>query len=263
MDQAEHNALAQKFASLHNPNDLLMLCNAFDGGSAQVIASHPSARAIASASYAIAMVRGVRDDDLTLEDNLAGVKSIIGAGIRATPKKPVTIDLQDGYGGQLEEAIEGVIKLGAVGCNIEDFNRGTNALWSVEEAASRVALAKKTAAKCGVPDFVINARSDALFAGNTPGMEDVIRRGKAYLAAGATTAFVWGGPSGRGVSSAEIERLVKEFGGMLNVSMRQGEGFLKKDEIQALGVARVSMGPGLYRKAIEAFSTEVDGILGV
>lgn len=263
MDRAEQNTLAQKFAAMHNPKELLMLCNAFDGGSARVIAAHPRAKAIASASYAVAMVCGSADDDLTLDDNLAGVRGIIRAGIQATPRKPVTIDLQDGYGDQLERAIEEIIKLGAVGCNIEDFDRVTNALWPVDEAAARVALAKKVAAKCGVPDFVVNARSDALFQGADAGMDSVIRRGKAYLAAGATTVFVWGGPSGRGVSSEEITRLVNEFGGMLNVSMRLGEGFLKKPEIQALGVARVSMGPGLYGEAIDAYSGRVDSILGV
>ncbi|KAJ6601863.1 phosphoenolpyruvate phosphomutase-domain-containing protein [Mycena vulgaris] len=263
MDRAEQNALAQQFAAMHNPKDLLMLCNAFDEGSARAIASHPRAKAIASASYAAAIVCGSADDDLTLDDNLAAVRGIIAAGLRATPKKPVTIDLQDGYGDQLGRAVEEIIKLGAAGCNIEDFDRGKNALWSVDEAAARVALAKKVAARCGVPDFVVNARCDALFQGADAGMDSVIRRGKAYLAAGAATVFVWGGGSERGVSSEEVKRLVGEFGGMLNVSMRLGEGFLKKDEIQALGVARVSIGPALYLKTLDAFSSGVDGILGL
>jgi 2-methylisocitrate lyase-like PEP mutase family enzyme len=259
MDRAEQNALAKKFAAMHDPKNLLMLCNVWDGASAQALAAHPKALAIASASYSVALARGVQDDDLTLDDNLSGVRGIIAAGVRA--RKPVTIDLQDGYGNELGRAIEGIIKLGAVGCNLEDFDRRTNELWSLEDAAARVALAKKTAAASGVPDFVVNARCDALFQGKAS-LEDVIKRGKAYLAAGATTVFVWGGPSGRGVSSAEIKTLVKEFGGMLNVSMLQGEGYLTKDGIQALGVARASMGPGLYIKAVNAFSGAVDGILG-
>jgi hypothetical protein len=118
-----------------------------------------------------------------LADNLAAVQGIIAAGIRATPKKPVTIDLQDRYGDQLAPAVKEIIKLGAVGCNIEAFDRGTNALWSVDEAAARVAPAKKVAARRGVPDFVVNARSDALFQEADAGMDSVIRRGKAYLAA--------------------------------------------------------------------------------
>jgi 2-methylisocitrate lyase-like PEP mutase family enzyme len=260
MDRAEQNALAQKFAAMHDPKKLLMLCNAWDGASAQTVATHPKGvLAVASASYAVALARGVQDDDLTLDDNLSGVRGIIAAGIRA--RKPVTIDLQDGYGEELDRAIEGVITLGAVGCNLEDFDRRTNALWSLEDAAARVALAKKTAAASGVPDFVVNARCDALFQGKAT-LEEVIKRGKAYLAAGATTVFVWGGPGGRGLSSEEIKTLVIEFGGMLNVSMRQGEGYLTKDGIQALGVARASMGPGLYIKAINAFSSAVDEILG-
>ncbi|KAJ7641299.1 phosphoenolpyruvate phosphomutase-domain-containing protein [Roridomyces roridus] len=246
MDRTQQNLLAQKFAAMHNPKDLPMLCNAFDGGSARALASHPRAKAIASASYSIAISCGSADNDLTLEENLAGVKGIIAAGVNAQPHpKPVTIDLQDGYGSHLERAIEEIIKLGAVGCNIEDFNRETNALWSVEEAAQRVARAKQTAARCG--------------GGAEVGLDAAIKRGKAYLAAGATTVFVWGG--GRVVQSAEIKTLVKEFGGLLNVSMQLREGFLNKQEIQALGVARVSMGPGLYTKALNAFSSEADAIL--
>ncbi|KAF8179028.1 carboxyphosphonoenolpyruvate phosphonomutase-like protein [Mycena galopus ATCC 62051] len=250
---------------MHNPRakDLLVLCNAFDGGSARALAAHPRAQALASASYAAAIVSGSADDDLTLDENIAAVRGIIAAGVRATPPKPVTIDLQDGYGDELPRAIEEIIKLGAVGCNIEDFDRGTNALWSVDAAAARVAMAKAVAARCGVPDFVVNARCDALFQGGADaGMGAVVRRGKAYLAAGATTVFVWGGGS-RGVSSEEIKRLVREFGGMLNVSMKLADGFLKKEEIQALGVARVSIGPALYFRALDAFSGGVNEILGV
>ncbi|KAK7060041.1 2-methylisocitrate lyase [Favolaschia claudopus] len=259
MDRSSQNTLAQNFAAMHNPKDLIMLCNAFDGGSAQALANNPRAKAIASASYAVALVLGTQDEALTLEENLRGVKPIIAAGLKEG--KPVTIDLQDGYGPQLARAIEEVVKMGAVGCNIEDFSREKGGLYSVEEAAARIKLAKEAAATCGMPDFVVNARTDALFQEKDGGMDVVIQRGKAYLAAGATTVFVWGGPGGRGTSSEEIKRLVKEFDGMLNVGLHIGEGFLKKEEIQALGVARVSMGPGPYIAVVHAFSSLIDSIL--
>ncbi|KAF8584436.1 putative carboxyphosphonoenolpyruvate mutase [Ramaria rubella] len=252
------NATAQKFAAMHKPGEPLVLANAFDSGSASIIANHPRAKAIASASFAIAVGAGVADDDLTLEQNLFGVRAIVAAGVKTG--KPVTIDLQDGYGDQLEEAIVQVIALGAVGCNIEDFDRKTNALWSVSEAAERVRRAKKAGVAAGVPDFVINARTDSLF---QPGgtLEHAIERSKAFLVAGATTAFIWGGPGGRGISADEVRILVKELGGMVNVAARLTPEFLTVKQLSEIGVARISVGPSLYRVALAAYSKGVDNLL--
>jgi 2-methylisocitrate lyase-like PEP mutase family enzyme len=58
-----------------------------------------------------------------------------------------------------------VIKLGAMGLNMEDFDRRTTALFSIEEARDKIRRVMKTAEKDGVPDFVVNARTDALFSG--------------------------------------------------------------------------------------------------
>ncbi|KAA1469411.1 carboxyphosphonoenolpyruvate phosphonomutase-like protein [Dentipellis sp. KUC8613] len=253
------NALAQKFAALHNPHDTLILANAFDGGSAHAVASNPRTKAIASASYAVAVAGGYTDDGLTLAQNIAGVRAIVAAGVSVG--KPVTVDLQDGYGEQLADAIAQVIALGAVGCNLEDFDRGQGKLWSVEDAAARIRKAKRVAAELGVPDFVVNARTDVL-AEKDATIADAVQRGKAYLAAGATTVFVWGGLGGRGVSREEVGILVKELGGMVNVSMRLAPGYLTAQELSKIGVARISVGPGLYRVAIEGFAKAVDGVYG-
>jgi 2-methylisocitrate lyase-like PEP mutase family enzyme len=65
----------------------------------------------------------------------------------------------------------------------------------------------------------VNARTDISGADRT--IQDAIKRDKAYLAAGATTAFAWGGPGGHGVSREEIKDLVKAFDGKLNVKLKQ------------------------------------------
>ncbi|KAF8579653.1 Phosphoenolpyruvate/pyruvate domain-containing protein [Ramaria rubella] len=250
------NALAQTFAALHKPGDPIVLANAFDSGSASALGNNTRVKAIGSASFAIAVAAGVADAELTLEQNLASIPGVIAAGVKAG--KPVTVDLQDGYGDHLEDAITKVIGLGAVGANIEDFDRQTNALWSVKDASERVRRAKKAAAAAGVPDFVINARTDSLF---QPGgtLEHAIERGKAYLAAGATTAFVWGG--GKGTSSEQIKRLVKEFDGRLNVMARLTPGSLTVKELREIGVARISVGPALYFLALKAYEKGVDSLL--
>ncbi|KAF5391232.1 hypothetical protein D9757_003036 [Collybiopsis confluens] len=90
------NETAKKFQTLHMPGNALVICNAHDGGSANLIARHPRVKAVASGSYAVAAVQGVEDDYLTLEQNFDGVKPILAAG--AAAGKPVSFDIRDGYG---------------------------------------------------------------------------------------------------------------------------------------------------------------------
>jgi 2-methylisocitrate lyase-like PEP mutase family enzyme len=87
----------------------------------------------------------------------------------------------------------------------------------------------------------------------------VITRGKRYLAAGATTVFVWGG--GRGVSRAEVEQLVKEFDGRLNVSLKMTPDGLTVKQLAEIGVARISVGPSLQSIALKAFGDEAENLL--
>lgn len=128
----------------------------------------------------------------------------------------------------------------------------------VDVAVDRISRVLAVAKEKGVPDFVVNARCDVLVQGGQ--LEEVIARGKRYLAAGATTVFVWGGSS-RGVHDDEVTQLVEAFDGRLNVSMRLAEGFLKVADIKKLGAARISVGPGLQIIATTALSKRADEIL--
>jgi 2-methylisocitrate lyase-like PEP mutase family enzyme len=161
----------------------------------------------------------------------------------------------------LESAIEQIIDIGAVGCNLEDFDRRINKVLPIEEAADRIKRAVDAARSKGVPDFVINARTDIL--GEGASIEDAVERGKAYLEAGATTVFVWGGPKGRGVSREEVAVLVKELGGMVNVKKNIGPGYLTVPELREIGVARISVGPELMKVAMAAYSKAADELLGL
>jgi 2-methylisocitrate lyase-like PEP mutase family enzyme len=94
------NDLAKHLRSLHTPGSPLILTNVYDAATASIVASLPTAPAVATASYAIAAVRA------------------------SSPTKPLTVDLQHGYGdyAELADTIRQVIALGAVGCNIEDMD---------------------------------------------------------------------------------------------------------------------------------------------
>ncbi|KAF5558765.1 C6 transcription factor [Fusarium phyllophilum] len=159
-------------------------------------------KAIATASWAFAASLGIKDEELTMEQNLASIRNI--AVTVASAGLPLYVDLQDGYGSRLREAVTQAIQAGAHGANIEDIiparglEQGTeHSLHPLSEQIRRLQLVARAAADAGLPDFVINARCDvfALEDGanlnHETRIKEAVRRVKAYLDAGATTVFLW------------------------------------------------------------------------
>ncbi|KAJ5216256.1 Pyruvate/Phosphoenolpyruvate kinase [Penicillium cinerascens] len=230
------NKIAQRLRALHQPGNPLILTNTYDAPTATIIASLPTAHAVATASFAIASTLGVDDSSLTSSQNLSALNSIASAVRAVNPSKPVTVDLQDGYGTlvELTATVKEVVELGAVGCNLEDLNNATGQLRPLDDAVARVKTVVEAATEAGVPDFVVNARTDVLY-------QD-----------GATIDD----------ASDEIRVLVRELGGMVNVKMNLRDGFLGVEEIRDLGVARVSVGPELWKAAMMAFKKNAEMLLG-
>ncbi|EME88506.1 uncharacterized protein MYCFIDRAFT_209831 [Pseudocercospora fijiensis CIRAD86] len=252
---AHRNPLAKTLRSLHIPGNPIVLTNCYDAATASAVCSHPSTKAVATASYAIAATSGFTDAGLILEANLAGIRRI--SAVVENFALPLTADMQDGYE-DLATNIRKAIEAGAVGCNLEDENHETEELRPFGEAVERISRAVAAAKECGVPDFCVNARTDVVAKGGT--IEEAIERGKAFLKAGALTVFVWGGPSGRGLRDEEIRRLVEGLGGMVNVKMNLRAGFLNSGELARLGVARISIGPELFLKAMEGFNAALQDL---
>ena len=193
---------------------------------------------------------------------------------------PLSIDIIGGYGPKLSEAITKIIQVGAVGCNIEDsyFDLATMGvkLYSIDEMKQRLLLAKKVATDLGVPDFVFNVRTDAVFVqdGVTPAqvmergkteqpIDEAINRGKAYLSTGVpTTIFIWAGPYSVGTSSENLKRYLKEFDGRVSVHINRKEaGGLSVEELGKLGVARISIGPEFLFQSMEVIKQLARNIL--
>ncbi|RMD39922.1 hypothetical protein DV735_g5204, partial [Chaetothyriales sp. CBS 134920] len=255
------NVLAQTLAKLHQPGNPLILANVYDGASARVVASHHPwpTQAIATASYAIAASQGVEDDDLTWEQNRVGIANVV-AGMRQAGKwgvVPLSADLQDGYGGEGADGADGVgatireaiEQLGVVGANLEDYDAKKQVLRTKDEAVARIRAAVAAARAVGVPDFVVNARTDLLGFGGS--LADVVDRGRAFLDAGATTVFVWG-VGKYTLTQADVTSLVDAFAGRLAVQ----PGALGIPLLKQLGVARISVGPAVWRKALAEFDLE-------
>lgn len=270
------NSYAATLRRLHAPGNPIVFANIYDPASTAAILSlnigaTSPIRAVATASYAIAASLGIADEDLSLEQNLTAIARI--APLVRAAGLPLSADLQDGYGARLVEVIEKAVALGVVGANIEDsypekgHGRGMQCLRSIEEQVERIRLAKTTAEAAGVEDFVINARTDVLKLDPAPNgwsqkmvLDEAVRRGKAYLEAGATSVFVWGG-SQRGVSRAEVEILVKKLGGRVAVKLADDENALSVNDLAAIGVCRISVGPSLWREAMNAVNKGAERIL--
>jgi 2-methylisocitrate lyase-like PEP mutase family enzyme len=250
------NAHAKQLKALHQPGTPLVLANVYDILSAEAVAALPGCKALATASYAVAAASGISDSDLTLETNLAAVRGI--ANVASKYKIPLTVDIQDGYGDELEPTIKYLISFGVSGINLEDCDKVSQKMYSPEIAVKRIKSALSIARREGVADFVINARCDTLVTGGD--ISEVLTRGRLYLEAGATTVFVWGG-SKRGVSRDEVVEMVNAFEGRLNVSLKMAPGNLTVKELAKLGVARISVGPALQFAGIKAISEHAGQLL--
>lgn len=273
--QLTQSHLATKLKKLHdvkaNESGTLLMVNVCDVASVGSILKEAeklqkdneyqpkrTLQAFATASYGIALETNTTDDEMTWMQNRA--KSVeIGEEIYSQCSNlssqdiiPFSIDVQEGYMDQLDVVIEeSILKAGAVGINLEDAIRPqhpskTSTLMTIEQAVERIQRALNIAKRLGVPDFVINARTDALIVGST--IEEALKRGKAYLDAGATVVFVWGG-SQRGVSTNEVKKIVKTLNGKVNFSLKPGG--LTLDELSTIGAARASLGPQLLFKQRE------------
>ncbi|KAI0972943.1 Phosphoenolpyruvate/pyruvate domain-containing protein [Xylaria arbuscula] len=251
------NASAKILKALYQrPNNPVVFANVWDAISARAVAELPTSEALATASFAIARAAGLSDEKLTLDVNLAAVRNI--ASVAAEFKKPLTVDIQDAYGPELETAINALVDLDVAGINLEDCALSTGDLYDVDEASSRIERVFDVARQRGVPDFVVNARCDALVKGLD--LDEVLSRGKRYLAAGATSIFVWGGK--RGVSATEVKRLVTEFDGRLAVLATMTPSGLSVQQLAEIGVARISVGPTLMFATLKTLQDEAKKLLG-
>lgn len=186
---------------------------------------------------------------MSLRENLDACRSLA-----RSVSIPLMADADTGYGNAITvfHVVEYFEEAGLVGINIEDqvspkrcgHMKGKE-LIDAREMAKKIEAAKKAQRD---PDFIINARSDALA---VEGIEGAIARGKIYKAAGADMLF----PDAVR-SEEDIRRLVGEVG--MPVSINIGFGVRSRPttplfsikRLEEIGVARVSIPRMLTAAAI-------------
>jgi 2-methylisocitrate lyase-like PEP mutase family enzyme len=241
-------ARATQLLALHTDRSLLKVVNVWDVASARVVAQTEGTRALATASHSIAAMYGYEDGErIPLDLMLEAVGRVVDA-----VDLPVTADLEGGYG-DAGETCRRAIGLGVVGANIEDQMR------PLPEAVGSVEAVIRAADAEGVPDFVLNARTDAMLrAGDRDPAEvlaDAIERGRAYLDAGAPVVFVPGA-----LVEDQVVALVEAFGPQ-RLSVLPVAGAPPLARLEELGVARVSFGPFPHRVALTALQGMVEGVV--
>jgi 2-methylisocitrate lyase-like PEP mutase family enzyme len=233
---------AAHFARSHSDAGILVLPNAWDAGSA-IMMAEAGFRALATTSAGIAFTMGLPDGQhVSREAMLDRVAQIVAA-----VPLPVTADLEGGYGPSAEDVavtVRGALRAGAVGCNIEDATGNPQEpLFELQLACDRIRAGVEVARRANQP-FVLNARTDSYLVrrGAQENFAETVKRANAYREAGAGCLFV-PGP----MDADTIGRLVREIDGPLNVLGARGASpsTLSIAELERLGVKRVSIGGSL------------------
>ncbi len=239
------------FASLHVRGTSLILFNVWDAGSAQAVA-RAGAKAIATGSWSVAAANGYADGErLPLEFAIANT-----ARIAKATTLPLTIDFESGYGATASavgQAAKAVRDAGAIGINLEDQRIGGEGLYTIAEQAARIAAAAATG-------LFVNARTD-LFIKAPPDthssalVAQALERAKAYADAGAGSFFA---------PFLKDPQLIGELcaASPLPVNIMMSAGSPDAPTLAALGVARISHGPGPYRAAMAWLEGQAKAALG-
>ena len=232
---------ANRFKRLHEATTAFVIANAWDAGSARILAGL-GFHALATSSGASAGTLGRRDGAVSRDEALAQARAIALA-----TDLPVSADLEKGFGdtpADVAETIRLAADVGLVGGSIEDATGDTQKpLYDIGYATERVAAAAEAAHSLPFV-FTLTARAEN-FIRAKPDLDDTIRRLQAFEKAGADVLFAPGLPDLSAVRAvcAAVSKPVNFMAGIRGKSFTVGE-------LEAAGVKRISLATSLYRAAM-------------
>ncbi|MGO9960210.1 MAG: isocitrate lyase/phosphoenolpyruvate mutase family protein, partial [Solirubrobacteraceae bacterium] len=227
-----HADKAARFLQLHREDRPLLLANAWDIGSAKLLASL-GYQALATTSSGYAASLGRLDYGVTREESLAHAAALV-----ATTDVPVSADLEECFAvdtAGVAQTVHLALVAGLTGCSIEDWDPRRQRVYDVCEATERVAAAAE-AAHAGDVHLVLTARAENYLRGN-PEVNDTIARLQAYQEAGADVLYA------PGLDRPEdLRELLAAADLPVNVLARRGTPPVA--ELAEMGVKRISVGGG-------------------
>ncbi|RJO69284.1 isocitrate lyase/phosphoenolpyruvate mutase family protein [Nocardia panacis] len=224
---------AEVFRELHGGPQPLILPNAWDFGSAAVLAQEFPA--IGTTSLGVAVAAGLADGmGVSRTETLALATRLARLAV------PVTVDIEGGFGADPNEVAEFVAALGDLGIagvNLED-SRSDSTLVTPSQHARVVA-----AVKARTPAVFINTRVDTHWL--RLDQDSTLDRARRYADAGADGIFVPGA-----TDPALIARIVASVDVPVNMLYSANGPSIRS--LTDLGVRRISTGSLLYRGALAA-----------
>ncbi len=239
-----------RFRELHAREQLFVMPNPWDIGSARILASL-GFEALATTSAGFAWALGKLDTQVTRDELVDHVAQLAPA-----TDLPLNVDSErcfpDDPGG-VAETVRLLGEAGAAGCSIEDWNPDTGRIEDVALAVERVAEAAE-AARTFDPPLVLTGRAENHLHG-VDDLDDTIARLVAYRDAGADCLYApW-------LATAEqISAVVDAVAMPVNVLAVPATPPIP--ELARLGVRRVSTGSllaGAAYGALAAGARELQG----
>ncbi len=226
------------FRDLHKKGDPFILANAWDIGSAKMLAAL-GARAIATSSAAHAFTLGRPDGGtVTRDEALAHAADLVTA-----VTVPVSGDFENGFGHDPDTVAETVrlsAEVGLAGISIEDAALPGDHAYDFDLAVERIKAAS-AAARALPRDFFLLARADGVMNGHYD-IDEALRRIRAFDTAGADGLYV---PLPKTV--ADLNRVIGATEKPINVLVAGPYAQMRRAEFAAMGAARLSLGSALAR----------------
>ncbi|SCG86684.1 isocitrate lyase/PEP mutase family protein [Methanobacterium congolense] len=249
---------SKKLKELLNSEETLIIPDAYDPVSARLVEMAGfKAVQCSGYSFSIAAVRP-KEIDISRDENLEITRRMVDAvGV------PVMADAEDGYGDAMEvkRTVQAFMDAGVAGLNLEDQlldgSHGVSII-SSEAMVEKIRVAKETT-ESENPDFIINARTDALK--SLDNREDALNlaaeRANQYLDAGADLTFA---PYVETIE--EVKTLKKEVKGPLSVAagMPYNIKNFSITDLEDLGVERVSLPTLLIYSSLKAIKNSLNHI---
>lgn len=226
------------FRALHRPGDPFILANAWDQGSARMLAAL-GAQALGTTSAGHAFTLGKPDmGHVTRDEALAHAADLVSA----TPL-PVSGDFENGFGHDPDTVAETVrlaCEAGLAGISIEDTSLPDVTPYDRDLAVDRIRAAV-SATRALPRDFVLVARADGVMNGQYD-LAEALTRIIAFDTAGADCLYVPLPPDLDGLARV-CAATSKPVNGLAAGPFTK----VSRDQFAAAGVARISLGSALAR----------------
>lgn len=245
--------IGAEFRALHQPGNPFILANAWDLGSAKMLAAL-GAQAIGTSSAAHAFTLGRPDmGRVSRDEALSHAQDIVDA-----TNLPVSGDFENGFGTDPDVVAETVrlsAEVGLAGISIEDTDLPDATPYGFDLAVERIRAAA-AAARALPQDFVLVARADGVMNGQYDQAE-ALRRVIAFDQAGADCIYV---PIPK--SFDDLKEICAATTKPVNALAAGPYTQFSRTVFAEIGVARISLGSALARVTHRAIHDAATAMFG-